>query len=322
MSSTERITIRPIKKKDFGQFFEVVRRAFDKEIEIMGLDLQRFARIVKFYGFIEVLSRALETVDVYVPTILVAESKEAGIVGGVHVVPYAKEVWTIDSLAVDPSYRQHGIGVHLISAALKYVEDRHGRKALTYVRVDNLPSIRIRKRLRGEFFDKRVFLMLNVNKSPNITAGDNSAVCEARLEDSADICRLCRTVDPKKAATFEISPKSFLNSKSELLMSGVGLTHRKKWVLKNRGVIVGYVDVIYSSPQEAAKIEHFCLVGASDPVSSAEQLLNTVFKTLAERKIRKLVVTLNEDWIEMIQIFEGLGFKRVASFYGVAHLLA
>jgi len=300
----------------------VLSSSFGKEIEIMGLDLQRFSNIIRFYDIIDRLSPLLDVLNLHLQTILVAVSKENAVVGGVHIVPFSKDVWTIDSLAVDPNYRQQGVGARLISAALRYIEDRQGRKALTYVRADNIPSLRIKKELQGEFFDKRVLLMSNSNKNLPENVGDDLSIREAKSEDASEIFRLCRILDAKKATVFEISPNSFLNSKSELLMSVIGLVSSRKWVLINNGKIVGYADLMYTSPSEAAKIESFYLMGHSNLLSLATSLLNEIFKTLEERKIEKVAVSLSEDQREIINIFESLGFKHITSFYGVAHILA
>ncbi len=322
MVTVNEIMVRRIKKRDFVQFFEVVNRAFGKEIEIMGLDFQRFFRIVKFYGLVDVLSSTLGVLNVHLPVILVAMSG-AKVVGGVHIVPYGNKVWTIDSLVVDPNYRQCGIGRRLIKEALKYVWSRRGKKALTYVRADNIPSLRIKKKLHGEFFDERVLLLTELNET--LRGGNienNFLMREVRSGDALQIYGLCKILDHKKAKAFEISPKKFLYSPSERLMSKLGLSSSKRWVLEIQGKIVGYVHLTYTSPKEAAKIESFYLLGPSDLFNPTTLLLKRVFETLRERKIKKVVVSLNEDWKEMIRIFESLGFKLIASFYGVAHELA
>ncbi len=315
------ITVRRIKKQDFAQFFEVFSRSFGQEIEIMGLDLQRFMSIVRFYDLISVLSRMLEVVNVYLPTILVAVSKEDAVLGGVHLVPFGRGVWTIDSLVVDPSYRRRGIGVRLISEAVAYVWTGRGEKALTYVRADNMPSLRIRRRLHGEFFDRRLFLMAEVDERPIGNISGDFVIRDVQPRDVSDVYRFCSTLDHQKAVTFELSPSSFLSSVTERVASRLGWSSSKRWVLESQGQVVGYVHLTYSSPKEAARIESFYILGPSDLYAPTALLLNRVFDTLRAERIRKVVVSLNEDWKELIRVFEDLGFTSLMSFYGVAHAL-
>lgn len=287
----------------------------------MGLDLQRFSNIVRFYDLVDWLSPLLDSLHVHVQTILVAASKAGSVVGGVHLVPYSKDIWTIDSLAVDPDYRQHGLGARLISATLKFVGDHHGRKALTYVRADNVPSLRIKKELSGEFFDRRVLLMYNLDKTLNEKVKNDFLTREAKPKDVFEIYELCRINDLEKATVFEMSPRSFIRSTFTFFMDAVGLVSSKKWVLTIQGKIVGYVDLTYTSPNEAAKIEAFYVRDKSDLLRLVTALLNRVFETMEKARIRKVAVNLSERQKETIQILEDLGFKRLASFYGVAHII-
>lgn len=321
-ASLNEIVVRRIKKKDFAQFFDVVRRAFSNEIEIVGLDLHRFSYIVKFYNLIDPLSRLLDTLNVHSPTILVAVLKDDIIVGGVHIVPFGNGVWTIDSLAVDPNYGRFGIGARLISEALKYVWDGRGERALTYVRADNLPSLRIRKKLRGEFFDRRVLLLSEMNKNFDVNPKSDFFIREVKAKDLSQVYKLCHILDSKKAVAFRIAPEKFLYSPLERLLSKLGFSFSKRLVMETHGKIVGYVHLTYASSEEAAKIESFYVVGPSDLYYRTALLLRRVFDILQKRNIKKVTVSLSEDLKETIQILESLGFKKLASFYGIAHELA
>lgn len=322
MPSLSKIVVRRIKKKDFTQFFRVLRRAFSKEIEILGLDLQRFLPIVRFYDLVDPLSRVLDTLDVYLPTILVAVSQDDVIVGGVHIAPFGNGVWTIDSLVVDPDYRRLGIGVRLISEAVKYVWDGRGERALTYVRADNLPSLRIRRKLHGEFFDRRVLLLSELNETLSVDNRVGFSIREVKSKDLSQILELCHKLDSKKAAEFRITAGKFQYSPLEHLLGKLGLSFSKRLVLEAEEKIVGYIYLTCGSPKEAARIESFYVIGNSDLHYRTTLLLSRAFHVLQERNIKKVTVSLSEDWKGMIQILESIGFKRYASFYGVAHNLA
>lgn len=322
MSSLNKIVIRRIRKKDFPQFISVVRRAFSEEIEIVGLDLQRLSPVVKFYNLVDPLSRALDTIGVYLPTILVAVSQDDVIVGGVHIAPFGNGVWTIDSLAVDPKYRRLGIGVRLISEAVKYVWNGRGERALTYVRSDNMPSLSIRRRLRGEFFDRRTLLLLELNEASFAQDKGGFSIREVKSKDLSQILELCHQLDSKRAATFRMAAGKFQYSPFEHLLGKLGLSFSKRLTLEAEDKIVGYIHLTYTSPEEAGRIESFYVIGDSDLQYRATILLSRAFQILHERNIKKVTVSLSQDWKEMIQVLENIGFKPYASFYGVAHNLA
>lgn len=322
MSSASKIIVRRIRKKDFAQYLRVLKVSFSEEIEIVGLDLRRLLSIIRFYNLIDLASRVLDTLNIYLPTILVAISEDDMIVGGVHIAPFGNSVWTIDSLVVDPNYRRSGIGVRLISEAIKYVWNGRGERALTYVRADNLPSMKIRKRLRGEFFDKRVLLLSELNKALDIDAKDDFLIREVKSKDLLQIFNLCRELDFKKATEFRITSRAFLNSPLEHLLGKLGLASSKRLVLEAKGRVVGYIHFTYASPKEAAKIESFYIAGPSDLYHRTTLLLGRVFGALQERNIKKVTISVSEDWKEMIQILENVDFKPIASFYGIAHNLA
>ena len=322
MSALNTIVVRRIRKKDFAQFMSVVRRAFSEEIEIVGLDLQRFSPVVRFFNLVDPLSRVLDTIGVYLPTILVAVSQDDVIVGGVHIAPFGNGVWTIDSLAVDPNYRRLGIGVRLISEAVKYVWNGRGERALTYVRSDNVPSLSIRRRLRGEFFDRRVLLLSELNETSTAKDTGGFSIREVKSEDVLQILQLCNKLDPKKAATFRITAGNFQYSLLEHLLGKLRLSFSKRLTLKAEDKIVGYIHLTCTSPEEAGRIESFYVIGDSDLHYRTTVLLNRAFQILHERNIKKVTVSLSQDWKEMRQILENIGFKPYASFYGVAHNLA
>ena len=315
---SEEIVVRRIRKNDFVQFFEVLQRAFGREIEIVGLDLQRLFRIAKFYNLIDVLFRILGFMKIHPPTVLVAISK-CEVVGGVHIVPFGNKIWTIDSLVVDPNFRRRGLGALLISEALKYIWNGRGEKALTYVRADNLPGLKIRKRLRGRFFDKRVLMIYELGENSVRNFQGTSLIREVKPEDALRIYQLCQTFDCKKMREFQLTPRNFLYSTSERVMSRLGLLFSKKWVLEEKGRIIGYSHVTYTSPKEAAKIEAFCLLPSTHMSNFAILLLNKIFSNLQERGIKKVVASLSEESKEMVEILKSLGFEPVGTFYGVAH---
>lgn len=317
---SEEIVVRRIRKKDFAQFFKVLQRAFGREIEIVGLDLQRLFRIVKFYNLIDVLFRILDAMKIHPPAILVAISKRE-VVGGVHIVPSGNKIWTIDSLVVDPNFRRRGLGALLVSEALKYVWNGRGKKALAYVRADNLPGLKIRKRLRGRLFDERVLMIYRLDEISVHKFQSAFSIREVEPKDAFRIYQLCQTFDCKKMREFQLTSRNFLYSTSERVMSGLGLLFSKKWVLEEKGRVIGYGHVTYTSPKEAAKIETFCLLSSTRMSNLATLLLNKIFSNLQERGIKKVVASLSEESKEMIEIFKSLGFEPIGTFYGVAHEL-
>ena len=311
----EKMVIRPIKKKDFNQLFELVSKSFRKEIQITGLDLQRLSRIAKLYSLIKVLF--LPVFDIFhrdFETILVAVSGNR-LIGEIHVVSHGNRIWSIGSYAVDVAFRRRGVSKKLINESLKHVSKRNGEKVIASLWADNVASLKTMKRLRFEIFEKQILLQFEVDRVPLVEFDEGGSMRDVCSADMEQIYQICSFLTPKKMQVYKITPEDFLGSVFSYIMNKFTWSCSKKWVLEMRGEIVGYAYVTYVPPQQAAKIESFYVLPSYKYSRLTSFFLGRIFEFLTTRNIKKVTANLNEDWKETIKIFRRFGFKPAASVY-------
>ncbi len=318
-SNTE-IAVRPIKDEDLDTLFTILKKAFRKEIEIGGFDSQRFERNTKLYRLTSFLMPVFDFFHKDYPTILVA-TLEDKVVGAVHLVPLGKEIWTIDSLAVDPASSRRGIGYSLIKGSVEHIMKRRGKKALSSIRTDNVPALRIAEKLGFSAFQKTYVLFQEIKRLPNANIHQNVLVRKFQPTDAEEVFKVCKVADPTKTKAYNMSPKDFLTSPLEWVLNRMLQLRSEKLVLEVEGRIVGYTHVTYTSQHEAAKIESFCLPPSPDFPRLAEALLICIMNFLAKKNIKKVIVRLNQKREETIETIKQKGFRPLASFYEITKKL-
>jgi len=293
----EKMVIRPIRRKDFDQLFDLVSRSFGKEIQIAGLDLQRLRRVARLYLLIEWTLPLFEIFCIDFETILVAVSGKE-VVGEVHLVPQGKKIWTINSIAVDSRFRKCGIGSRLTKEALGYVSERNGKRVLLHVWADNFAALKMYRKFNFDVFESEILLLCELLGKPtiDIEIDDDVLIREVKPDDISHIRKIFEAVDRKKMQEIasEILPDSFFRH----IMSRIVWSCSKKWVLEMRGEVLGYTHVNYVPPQQAGTIESFCVIE---------------FLTL--RNVKRVTTSLNEEWKDTIEMFKRFGFKPTASVY-------
>jgi GNAT superfamily N-acetyltransferase len=250
------------------------------------------------------------------PTILVA-TLEDEVVGQVHIVPLGKGIWTIDSLAVDPSYIKRGVGGHLIEGSTEYIKMKRGKKAISSIRTDNAPALRIAEKLGFSPFQTTSSYFCEID--PQSTKIPENVVIEGFApNDSEGVFEICRVVDPTKTKAYHVSPRDFLTSPLEWISNKMLHLRSEKVVLRVDDRIVGYAHVIYTTPHEAAKIKSFCFTPNPDLKRLEDALLAYVLNLLLKRNIRRVILNLNRERERMIETIKQRGFRHLASFYEIS----
>lgn len=319
-STNTPVVIRPIKKGDFDALFTVLSKAFTREIEIRGFDSQRFQRNAKLYCLTKLLMPAFDFFRKDYPTILVA-TLENKVVGEVHLVPLGKKIWTIDSLAVDPTYSGRGIGYNLIKGSVEYIVKRRGKKALSSIRTDNAPALKIAERLGFSPFQKNHVFFQEMKNPPEASIPPDVLIRRFQSTDAEEVFKVCKVADPTKTKAYNMSPKDFLTSAFEWVLNRMLQLRSEKLVLEVEGRIVGYAQIAYTSQHEAAKIECFCILPNPDFPRLAEALLTDILNFLARKNIKKVRVSLDEKREETIEAIKQKGFRPLASFHEITKKL-
>ena len=319
-SFANKVVIRPIRGKDLGQLFDIIQRSFKREIEIEGLDLQRFSRSIKFYRAVEFLVPIFNFLHMDFPMVLVAETHDK-VVGEVHLVPYRKGIWTIDSLAVDPKYAGLGIGFNLIKGSLGYISKRQGKRVLSSIRTENVPALKIAEKLGFKVFGKRNTLFLEMQAPPAPHLDDNIRLREVHPADVQQVYHICNNLDPTRVRAYDMSSETFLDPITSRFINAMIKSHSKRFVIEVDNCITGYVHINFTSKQEAARIESFYLLSISSFSKHANMMLTQALNYLAKKNIKTVIASLSEGHKETIEAFRRIGFESLASFYEIMKCL-
>lgn len=317
---SRKIIVRRIKTRDFTSILQVLNKAFQKEIVIIGLDSSRLLSFKKYHVLIEMFYPVFDFFHKDYPIILVA-ALENKVVGEVHLTPVGKRIWTIDSLAVDPGYSGRGIGYHLIKGSAEYIMTKRGKRALSSIRTDNVHALKIAEKLGFLPFQKTSLFFHEIKAPPNARLLSGLVIRGFQPTDAEEVFKVCKVADPTKTQAYNMSPKDFLTSPLEWVLNRMLQLRSEKIVIKVGGKIVGYAHISYTSQHEAAKIENFCFLPQPDFPRLAEALLIYTLNFLAERNIKKVLVNLDEKRKETIETIKQNGFQPLASFYEITKKL-
>jgi L-amino acid N-acyltransferase YncA len=315
-----RMLIRPIKSKDFGQVLELFSEAFKNEAKITGVDVQRYSRIAKLYRLVEIFLPVFDLFHKDFETILVAVSGDR-LIGEIHVVPRGKNVWSLDSSAVDMNFRRRGVYDKLLNESLRYIFKRHGKRVVTSLWTTNVAPVKMTNRLKFKVFETQVLLRLEQCYIPTAEFYKDVLIRDVKLADLDEIYRICRILSPKKMKAYRMAPRDFRDSILSRLMSKITWSYSKKWVIEVKGKIFGYAHVTFIPSEETGKIESFYVLPSDGSSELTSFLLREVLKFLAKRNIRMLITCINEEWRETVEIFKSFGFKPIASVYEMVRKL-
>lgn len=310
----EDILIRRIKGDEFEQLFKLVYEGFKKEIDVVGFDIQRLQRMARFYRQVSNFLFILNFLRIDFEIILVAVLGDK-VVGEIHLVPHGKNIWSLDSAAVDKAFRRRGIYRKLMNAALKYISERRGKRILRSVLAGNVAPMKMTSELQCESLGKERLLLLESSETIAESVSGDFVVREMKPEDSEQIYQICKTLYSRKLQAYEMSSKDFVDSIWKRLRNRISHVNSVKWIAEIAGKIVGYAEVTYTSPQEAANIEFFCASSEVDLSAFTRAILGKTQSLLSAKNIRKIKISLDEEWKEALEAFQHLGFEPIASFY-------
>ncbi|HKZ93506.1 MAG TPA: GNAT family N-acetyltransferase [Candidatus Bathyarchaeia archaeon] len=320
-SSSDKIVVRRIRTCDFVRLAEILNTAFQREIAIVGLETNRLMDFRKYHTFVEVLYPIFDFFHRDYSTILVASLKDK-VVGEVHVVPLGKRIWTIDSLAADPNRSGKGVGFSLIKGSVEYIAKKGGKRALSSIRTDNMPALKIAQKLGFQPYQKSTMLFHSVKASSStVGTSKDGSIRKLKSTDAHKVFEICKASNPTRVYERELQPKDFeihlLNSPSEWMQNRLTQVNSEKLVVESKGEIVAYAHLTYTSPNEAARIDPLCISLSSDVPKIVDMLLRHTADFLSDKGITTLITTVNDECQEMIKVLEQKGFRKVASFHEI-----
>lgn len=310
----QKMVIRRIRSKDFSQVLELFSEAFNNKTRITGVDVQRFSRVARLYRLVEIFLPVFDLFHKDFETILVAVSGNR-LIGEIHVVPHGKNVWSLDSSAVDVSFRRRGVYDKLLNESLRYIFKKHGEQVVTSLWTTNVAPVKMTNRLKFRVFETQILLRFEQDEIPTVEFDKDVSIGDPKSADLEEIYRICRALSPKKMQAYKMVPRDFRDSFMSRVISKITWSYSKKWVMKAKGKIVGYAHVTFIPPEETGKIESFYVLPSNRSSKLTSFLLSEVLRFLTKRNIRRLITCVNEEWQETIDVLKHFGFKPIASVY-------
>lgn len=322
MEATEDIVIRRVKGSEINHVIELTIDAFSKEINLTGLDVQRLWRLAKIYRLLSYFYYIFDVLGIDFETILVAVTN-GQVAGEIHAVPHGKRVWSLDSAAVDARFRGRGIYRNLLKKALEYISERHGETVITSLWTTNIAPVKVTNELKFEVVEEKALLYLeDVNIQTLETKGAFLNIRNAEPEDAKNIHELRNALYQKQIDEFKTAAEYYSESIMQRLRNRITKVNSRAWIMELKGKVIGYARVIYTSSEEAANLESFYVLPSDTSSEYVSILLNKVLVFLRHQNLRKVMASVNNEWKEVIKIFESFGFRIIASIYEMVKVLS
>lgn len=310
----ERMVICPVRSRDFDGVVELYSELFKNQPRVTAINMQRFARMAKLYRLFGIFVPLLSLLRMDMETILVARSGDR-IIGEIHVVPHGKRVWSLDSSAVDADFRRRGIYSKLLDESLRYISERHGEQVNTSLWTTNVAPLKMTNRLGFQVIETQILYGREDGKLTTIALDKDVRIRGTKSTDMEELYQIYKALSPVKIRAYRIGPQDFRTSFLSRAMGVLTWSRSRKWVLEADGKIMGYAHVIFNPPECTGRIESF-LVRPSDRSSHLSNLLlSEVLRFLSEKSVRRLLISINEEWNEIIETLEQFGFRPISSVY-------
>lgn len=319
-SGERAVVVRRIRSGDFVRLNEILNSAFQREVAIVGFDSGRLMGFRKYHRIAEVLYGIFDFFHKDYPTILVA-TIDNRVVGEVHLVPLRDGVWALDSLATDPVYTKQGAGYNLIKGAIEYITRKRGRKALSSIRTDNTPALKIAEKLGFTPYQKTIVHYHQIASIPETTSTPDFRIRKFQSTDADEAFKIMTETDPTKTQASEMTPKNLQTTLIENLINRALQAHSEKLIIETQNKIAGYAHVTYTSPKEAARIEALCTLSGINGNNLTETMLIHMLKLLKRKNLTKVTITIDEKRQNTIEILKKLGFTPIASFHEISKQL-
>jgi glycosyltransferase involved in cell wall biosynthesis/ribosomal protein S18 acetylase RimI-like enzyme len=309
----EKMVIRRIRGKDFEQLFRLIREGFEKEIAIVGFDTRRLLRAARLYRHFSAVLTLLDTLHLDFPVVLTAVSGDT-LIGAIHLVPYGKGTWSIDSVVVDKPFRGHGVYRRLMNEAVKYVFEKHGKGIRQSVWSDNVAPLKVAAELKFETIERTILLVLELGGVSKTRFDKDVQVRSFKPNDKEQIDEICKSIEARRLDAYKRMSEDHHGSFNHLVDRIVG-SRSKRWVIEAHGKPVGYASIRYTSSREAGYIEHFCVIQSNDSSRFERTLMDTILAFFATENVSRVVATFNEERKQTLEMCEQLGFKPVTTLY-------
>lgn len=318
--TAEEIVIRRVKGNEIGQVIELIAEAFQREISITSLDVQRLWGMARFYRILSYFYFILDLLRIDFETVLVAVL-DGRVVGEIHPVPHGRRIWSLDSAAVDARFRGRGIFRKLMKEAEKYISERQGEKIITSLWTNNTASVKVTNELKFEVFEEKVLLCLQHINTQYLETKSNARIRTTKRTDRRKIYEIRKGLYQKRIEVLKNVQESCSEPIMQRIRNKVTRTKSEKWIMESEGKTMGYAKVTYTSKKEAANIESFYVSSSKAFLENIDLLLSEILIFLKHQGIEKVTASLDIERKEVIKRFQVFGFESIASLYEMVKIL-
>ena len=303
---TSNILIRDLRKSDLNGLQTLFPACFTKELEIQGFDRDRLTRMVNrvfgttgtiFLGLMRLLGK--EPVK-----LLVAEAD--GKVVGTTIVNNRRQSGYISTVMVHPDYRRRGIATRLMTYALGYIRKRKKVRAVLDVDSVNTGAKNMYIKLGFKPFDQEMYLVRDTNPPHKPEEDSKVKIREFQKSDLDEVYRLIQASEDSNSLRILDFNKKDLEIPFFQRMFRFGT--RKKLVAVIGDKIVGYVEVGYTTPKEAGRINSVEADSEAKSFYIEKLLIVAANDEIVKAGIPRIRLTAMTAKKETIETAKNLGF--------------
>lgn len=289
ISNTEGITnpiafhIRELAGKDTDRILEIRKSAIAKELEIYGSREETLSKQLRLYGLIKLAKRLTGTAFY---TIYVGEVK--GQVVGTATLTERNDCWNISAVMVDPKYRRRGYGKALVSKACNHASFYGARRIVLHVSEDNSPA-------------KNLYRSLNFSEFERLTY----------------FCLKPRKISERTASGFELIRTRFPSFHMKLISRLLNTRTTQKYAVKVDDRWVGYYTFLFPSKGQASRATIY-LCKKYRGLGIEDSLLQHALDKAYEKRSPRLIISLDEENIELKRACKKIGFEKFFVMEGMA----
>ncbi len=309
------LSIRDFRKSDLHNVIEVASLSFAKEFEVTGFDLNHIEKLVnRIFGIPGRVFLTISRVLGVEPfKLLVAEVSDR--VVGTTMISRDGRVAYISAVIVHPNYRRRGIARRLLESALEYIRAKKIRRAVLHVIPTNSPAKTLYAELGFKDFERIARLTMNTELilRPEDVGGVKIG-CFRKSHANAVYHLIQVSEDPKHLEIFDFKKSDLQDT---VLESVFRFSTRRRIVAVRDNHPIGYVEAVYTTPQEAGQIDNVQVCPEMKGRGIEEMLIYQGASEINRIGTKKIIGTASSGKPELITAMEKLGFKRCLELDGM-----
>jgi ribosomal protein S18 acetylase RimI-like enzyme len=302
------VLIRDFRKSDLQNVLDLAQLCFTKEFELTGWDPEHVKKMVdQMFGIVGrtflTLSRLFQMEPI---KFFVAEVNQR--VVGTTIIQRQGKVGYISTVMVHPNYRRKGIARKLMTNALEYIRKKRMKRAVLHVESTNAPAKRLYTELGFKEFEKIAQLVGEVDSSFKPVKAEGIQIRSFQKKDIGAAYELIRSSeDQKHLEIFDFKKKDL---KTPFVNRVFHFSMENKIVAVHDNGIVGYVQAVYTTPNETGRITNMQVCPEMRARGIEEMLIYSGINEIRKIGTKKVLGIASVKRSELIAAMERLGFEK------------